>query len=227
MRKLYDSVDTAGIPAGATLMAGYVDHEPDQSYYSMKVRFPNANVRSICIDPAHDADILDIEALDARPDQAPTWAQRQRARGIHPVCYMALDTWQAVQNAFAATGVAPPMYWVADRATTAIPASAIGNQYADMGLYDISNFVDYVPGWDSLPVPPDPPTEDDDVNTGIICPDPTASGEFWMIDPYLKSRVHIPTLADEQAIAAIPSPAYQLITLTAGQLAVIPIVPIP
>lgn len=220
MRKLYDSVDAAGIPADATLMAGYVDHQPDESYYAMKTRFPNANVRSICIDPAHMADILDIETFDARPDQAPAWAVVQRMHLRNPVCYQAWATLPQVVAAFTLNRVAQPLYWVAKRDTQTIPTypgvTIIGNQYEDAGPYDVSNFVDYVPGWD--PIPPDPPEEEDMKDYFV-----EYQGGFWVVAHDLSSRQGIKggdTVDNYNAIWTTGQ--YLQITLGAAQMASIP-----
>lgn len=219
MRKLYDSVDAAGIPADATLMAGYVDHQPDESYYAMKARFPHANVRSICIDPAHMADILDIENFDARPDQAPAWAVVQRMHLRNPVCYQAWSTLPQVVAAFVANRVAQPLYWVAKRDTQVIPTypgvTIIGNQYADMGPYDVSNFVDYIPGWDPIPDPPDPPEEEDmkDYYQEYL-------NGFWIVSHDLSSRQGIKSTPDAEFLWGTGQ--YLAGSLSAAQMASIP-----
>lgn len=217
MRKLYDSVDAAGIPADATLMAGYVDHQPDESYYAMKVRFPHANVRSICIDPAHMADILDIENFDARPDQAPAWAVVQRMHLRNPVCYQAWATLPQVVAAFVANKVAQPLYWVAKRDTQTIPTypgvTIIGNQYADEGPYDASNFIDYVPGWD--PIPPDPPEEEDMKDYFV-----EYQGGYWVVSHQLTTRSAIKSSPDYTALWNTDQ--YLQAVLSADQMASIP-----
>jgi peptidoglycan hydrolase-like protein with peptidoglycan-binding domain len=85
---MYDSIDPAQIPAGATAAAGYVDGEW-ADFDAIKARFPDANVLSIAVFPADDADCLDIETGDATPSDAAAWYERQRGRGVARPCLYA------------------------------------------------------------------------------------------------------------------------------------------
>lgn len=151
----YDSVDANGIPADATLCFGYINGRVEyRSYKPMVARFPHAVVGSISVDPSTAANVLDIESGDARPDQAPGWVQLSIAAGYtHPMCYMSYSNWPNVITAFAKLGEANPFYWVAKRGPAVMVPGAIGNQYADMGPYDVSMFADYIPGLDPKPKP--------------------------------------------------------------------------
>lgn len=153
-RFMLDAVDGNNIPAGTLLMAGYNDHS-GLSYNVMKARFPDAIVVPICVDPAHDATILDVERFDARPDQVPAWVIRQRVRGQEPTVYCSMSAWPAVKAAVG--NMRPPQYWIADYnlEATVIPG-AVGHQFRDAGPYDVSVMADYWPGVDPPLAPPRP-----------------------------------------------------------------------
>jgi hypothetical protein len=93
---MYDSVDTAQIPAKAAAVAGYVNGRWP-TFPSLAVSHPNAHRLSIAVTADADADCLDVEAGDARPDEAAAWVKRQHARGVaRPVVYCNLATAPAV-----------------------------------------------------------------------------------------------------------------------------------
>jgi hypothetical protein len=77
----YDSIEPSTIPSDAVAVAGYVGGSwPD--YSQLVAEFPNARHKSIAVNASEDADILDIEAGDAVPSDAPGWFRRQKARGL-------------------------------------------------------------------------------------------------------------------------------------------------
>jgi hypothetical protein len=67
-----------------------------------------------------------------------------------------------VEKQFA--GLDSPLYWVANYSefpgTYLGQNNAVAHQYADVGPYDLSVFVDYIPGIDPAPVPSLPPTQE-------------------------------------------------------------------
>jgi peptidoglycan hydrolase-like protein with peptidoglycan-binding domain len=68
--------------------------------HTLAARFPHAHLLTIAVDPAHDADCLDIETSDATPASAAAWFERQKARGVQRPClYASVTTMQ--------TGVMP------------------------------------------------------------------------------------------------------------------------
>jgi hypothetical protein len=157
-RTMYDGIEPGSVPAGADIYAGY-DDGAWQSLAALKAANPGKPSVSICVTATGTARVLDIENGDAQPEEAPAWAARQRAGGNPwPVCYMNTSTWGAVKAAFAAQGVAAPLYWVASyvkdpTVVPAIPAGAIALQYFDYGGYDASVVADYWPGLDPEPQP--------------------------------------------------------------------------
>lgn len=149
---MYDAVTVSNVPASATLVAGYGD-----GYYQdvagFRARFPHATIVEIAVS-SHDnlGQVLDVETGDATPAEAPGWVQMRRAAGVDPTVYCNSSTWPAVQQAFAAAGVAQPHYWIAQYdGDPAIPAGAVAKQYADPGPYDLSSVVAYWPGVDPTP----------------------------------------------------------------------------
>jgi peptidoglycan hydrolase-like protein with peptidoglycan-binding domain len=101
---MYDSVTTSALPEGAQAYAGYVNGLY-ANYNAIKARFPGAQVLSIAVDPAYDADCLDIETGDATPGEAASWVLRQFTRGIVPCLYANVSTMIAVVADMQAAGV--------------------------------------------------------------------------------------------------------------------------
>jgi acetyl-CoA acetyltransferase len=102
---MYDSVDLAQIPGDAPAVAGYVGgHWP--TYVQLARRFPHARRLSIAVNASEPAETLDVEAGDARPDQAPAWVRQQIARGVRrPVVYGAVSQMQEIVNLLTQAGL--------------------------------------------------------------------------------------------------------------------------
>lgn len=143
---MYDSTNPFDIPPTAEMVAGYID-----GLYAWPpagwARFAGAKQWRIAVSPfTNDGNVLDVEAGDAAPSQAPGWVTRRRAAGIAPIIYVQASSWASVRLAFAAQRVAEPYYWIASYdGDPTIPAGAIAKQYADPTLiaghphYDVSN----------------------------------------------------------------------------------------
>lgn len=76
---MYDCVDPATIPVDAPAVAGYTGGKWP-TYHELGDLFPHAKKVSIAIAAREDADALDCEPGDARPEDAPDWAARQLHR---------------------------------------------------------------------------------------------------------------------------------------------------
>jgi hypothetical protein len=114
-RTLFDSVNPDAIPADATLALGYVDgNYPTVKDGALARRLPHATIVTCATNPAHDADVLDVERGDATPMQAPDWIVRQRRRGswVHPTIYCDFSTWPQVEAAV--SHLPRPAYIIAD-----------------------------------------------------------------------------------------------------------------
>ena len=154
-----DSVTAADLPVGYDFYAGYVNG----LYANMaqiERRFPDSKVIGISVTVANNGTVLDVEKGDATPAQAPAWVQMRRQAGIIPWVYCSESVWPAVQQAFSAQGIAPPLYWIAaypGPGPVLYPGS-IAHQWADQGLYDESVVADFIPGIDT--VSPAPKEED-------------------------------------------------------------------
>lgn len=85
---LFDSVDLGQFPVGPQAVAGYVDGAFANAQ-ALAARFPHARLLTIAVDPAHDAEALDIENGDATPADAAQWFARQVARGVQRPCLYA------------------------------------------------------------------------------------------------------------------------------------------
>jgi hypothetical protein len=164
-RTMYDSINPSGIPAGATMVAGYVDGRY-ANMAGMAARFPSAVRVPIAVFPStNDGTVLDVETGDATPAQAPGWVTMRRAAGVDPTVYCNADTWPSVRSAFTAAGVPEPHYWIAQYDGVAtVPAGAVAKQYESTDPWDLSAVADYWPGVDPAPItaPAGPaPTEED------------------------------------------------------------------
>ncbi|MGW4602747.1 LysM peptidoglycan-binding domain-containing protein [Streptomyces sp. NPDC004532] len=149
-RTMYDAVTPSRIPAGATMVAGYVDGHY-ANLPAMRARFPHAIVVSIAVSSKTRAQVLDVEPGDATPQTAVTWCTDT----MHDVpnseltVYCNASTVGAVKAAFKAKGVSLPQFWVADWDGVAeVPAGAVAKQYKNTAGYDVSAVADHWPGVD-------------------------------------------------------------------------------
>lgn len=153
MRTMYDAVTAANIPAGARMVAGYIDRIKLQPWTAADwARFPQAVKVTIVKKAATNAGhVLDVEPGDADPGEAPGWVRMRRAAGADPTIYCNRATWPSVRSAFSSAGVAEPHYWIAHfDGDPAIPAGAIAKQYLGNVApgYDVSSVADHWPGVD-------------------------------------------------------------------------------
>lgn len=98
MLTMYDSAFNSQYPPGAAAYAAYVDggigSQPNYGY--IVATFPAAHRLSIALDPAHNADALDIEPFAAKVASAAGWYARQKARGIaRPCLYASASTMES------------------------------------------------------------------------------------------------------------------------------------
>jgi hypothetical protein len=151
-RVMYDAVNVAAIPADATMVAGYLDGARIPSTLpALRARFPHAQIVTIAVTAQQDAQVLDVEQGDARPDQVPDWLKRQRLAGHDPTVYCSTAMWPSVKAACAVVGVAVPHWWRAHyNGVAALEMGEIAHQYAN-GAYDTSVVADYWPGVDPMP----------------------------------------------------------------------------
>lgn len=102
---MFDSIDLAQIPADAPAVAGYTSGNWP-TWGQLMARWPHAHRLSIAVNASHDADCLDVEPGDARPDQAADWVKRQRRRGIkRPVVYCSVSQAQTLLDLFTEAGL--------------------------------------------------------------------------------------------------------------------------
>lgn len=137
---MYDAVTPANIPASATLVAGYIDGHY-ANITEMQARFPHAAVVRITVFASdNEGDVLDVENGDATPEQAPAWVvARRRAGHTDPAVYCNLSTWRTVIAAFRRSGIAVPLWWIADWDGVAeLSAGMFAKQYAGTTMYDLS-----------------------------------------------------------------------------------------
>lgn len=156
---MYDGITPSRLPAGADLVAGYVDGNYANTT-AMRARYPHATIVGIATRAATNAGVvLDVERGDATPDQVPGWLQRRRKAGVDPTVYCNAATWPAVMSACRHAGVTEPHYWIAAwNGSATIPAGAVAHQYANHPGYDVSAVAPYWPGVDPKPAgaPPAP-----------------------------------------------------------------------
>jgi len=208
-RHMYDAIYPANIPAGAELVASYVDGAWP-NYAEAVALFPDARHVSIATSAASDAIVLDIERGDALPVDAPAWAVRQRRQGRVPCCYMSESLWSTVQVCFNHQGVPDPLWWVANaNAADILPPGIIALQNTFMGVWDRSIVADYWPGVDPEPDPQPSPLEDDMApSVAIYYVDPatvpagTEAPGTWAHYPYSSEYVHVARPEDVAALTA-------------------------
>lgn len=105
MLVMYDSITVEAIPKSATAVAGYVGGFWP-TYKQLQREFGHVRLLSIAVNSSEDADCLDVEKGDARPQDAPAWVKRQQARGIkRPVIYCSVSVVPAVVAALRADGL--------------------------------------------------------------------------------------------------------------------------
>ncbi len=155
-RTMYDGVTASRLPAGAQMVAGYVDGRYKWSDADWRRFSPQTvRVRIAVFATTNDGHVLDCEPGNCTPAQSVDWALMRRRAGVDPTVYCnQLDEttgWPAVRAAFRARGVPEPHYWVAKYdGVQSIPAGAIGKQYEDDETHgwDRSVIADHWPGID-------------------------------------------------------------------------------
>ncbi len=73
---MYDDVNVNLIPKNAPAVAGYIGGSWP-TYAKVVTGWPHAKHLSIAVSAAFNADCLDVEDRDARPDQAAAWVKKQ------------------------------------------------------------------------------------------------------------------------------------------------------
>ena len=108
-----DSTSANDIPVDTPIVAGYVDGAFRWSNSDWQ-RFARAKkVRIASSAATDDGHVLDVEAGDATPFQAPQWAAKRRLKGVDPTCYVNRANYTAVRGQFIAQHIAEPWYWLA------------------------------------------------------------------------------------------------------------------
>lgn len=94
------------VPGGAEAVAGYVNGRYAWTQAEWD-RFPKAHKVTISINASTRARMLDVEQLDATPDEAPGWYLHHADHtGGLPIIYCAAGTSAAVLDAMARAGIA-------------------------------------------------------------------------------------------------------------------------
>lgn len=152
---MYDSVNPARIPRDAEIVAGYVNgiYKWADTDWAL---FPQAVHVGIAVRATYNGgQVLDVEAGDATPAQAPEWVSMRRAAGADPTIYCSESAWSTVAREFNRQGVLAPHYWIARYDGNAqIPIGAVAKQYQNTADWDISSTVGFWPGVDTLIAPP-------------------------------------------------------------------------
>lgn len=172
-RTMYDSTNVRGLPVGAELYAGYIDFRY-ANYGAVIKRFPAAVHVPIATTPLTNAGIVgDVEKGNGSASEWVRWVTRRRTAGVDPTIYCSKSTWDQVAAVFAAKGVHPPHWWIADWVghKVAPPKGSVAVQWKSYRNYDVSNVADYWPGIDpplvsSLPHPQ--PSEEDIMHATLL-----------------------------------------------------------
>jgi hypothetical protein len=172
---MYDSITATDIPTSAAMVAGYINGTFAWSAADW-ARFPHSvKVRIATRSNINDGHVLDVEAGDATPAQAPVWVHMRRAAGVDPSIYCGAAAWPDVKAAFTNAGVAQPHYWIAHYdGVVSIPAGAVAKQYDDPphtgGHYDLSIVADHWPGVDPATPPPPPEVPEMEQTDALVAP---------------------------------------------------------
>jgi hypothetical protein len=151
---MYDGIHPVKLPHDGQIYASYTDGRWP-NFDQLKGLFPGKIYVSIAVDPAHDAEILDVERFDATPADSVDWVLRQRKRGADPTVYCNTATIPQVMTAFAARKVPSPHLWEANYDGRAVlNPGTVAKQYQNTPGYDKSVVADYWPGIDPKPAPP-------------------------------------------------------------------------
>ena len=225
-RTMFDSVTASNIPTDAQMVAGYVDPGGMFTWTDADwARFPTAiKVRIAGHASTNDGHVLDVEAGDATPDQAPGWVTMRRSAGVTPTVYCSEAAWASVKQAFAAQGVPEPEWWIAGypgSVGVALYPGAVAHQYRDVGPYDLSIVADFWPGVDTAT--PTPTSEDDPVD--YISQKSSSSGAIYVTDWQTKRHVNPAEWSLAQVLAGLAGkPAPPVLPLDDDTWANIPIV---
>jgi hypothetical protein len=181
-RRMADSVTVADLPEGFDVYGCYDDGLYNNAA-ACKARFPDKTILIFTVFAQDEiGDCLDVEDGDATPAEAPGWISRRRQAGHPgPLVYCSESLWATVRAQFLAQHVPEPGYIVAGYPGSAGPAGmypppAVGHQWIDRGPYDESVLVDYLPGIDPAPDPPQSPGDD------MIASTPSGNG-YWICKP--------------------------------------------
>ena len=161
---MYDSVDPAGIPAGAEIVAGYVDGRY-ANLPAMMARFPTATHVSITVFGAAGAKVGDVEPGCMSERRGAQWARGEVDAHRRPTIYCNTATHPQVVVELAAVGlqfVRDVDWWEAhyDNVATLSPGS-VAKQYQSTAQYDISVTNGVWPNATPPPLPPEVHTMDD------------------------------------------------------------------
>lgn len=134
---MYDDVNISLIPSNAEAVAGYVGGL-FPTFASLVIRFPHAKHLSIAVNASEDADCLDVENGDAKPEDVAVWVRRQQKRGVQRPCiYASLSTMPSILARLKAAGItrAEVRLWVAWYVGhPVLPAGFDACQYEDVAL---------------------------------------------------------------------------------------------
>lgn len=91
---MFDGVTVDNIPASARYIALYVDGSFN-NYVAGKAHCPHADVLTITVVPADEAECCDCEVGDLTVPQAETWVEQRLAAGVYRPCvYANQDRWE-------------------------------------------------------------------------------------------------------------------------------------
>lgn len=181
---MYDAVDVAAIPAGAQIVAGYVDGNWP-TYNAVRTAFPLAQHVSITVTGRAGARVADVEQGDLTPQSGAHWAAVEIAAGRRPTLYYSRAIAGEISAALAALGI--PLdavdYWVADwTGSEHLVPGSVATQWASPatgsgGNFDISQTVSHWPTA-SQPAPgPNPPGPGPAPNDGGFMPPTVKAGD--------------------------------------------------
>jgi hypothetical protein len=161
-RRGYDSTSAKDCPSGGQVYLGYNDGTYATDYDQLVQLHPNALVCSIGRFASSRANWYDVENGLLTPTQGVALAKGNLDRGEFAGVYCNESTWPKVKAALEKAKILDQvkiwLAWEQPDENDVIPDYAVGRQYLlspgkSPGHYDVSSFIDHIPGLDPAPKP--------------------------------------------------------------------------
>lgn len=101
---MFDDTTAALIPSTAKVIGVYIDGRYKNDA-EIRTKFPQAALVTIAVSANDNAEVLDVEAMDATIAEVYAWLKRQLARGVYlPVIYISVSQVDRLMETMTANG---------------------------------------------------------------------------------------------------------------------------